>query len=74
METFFAMFPISLHMRWKSAEGMTVSTRSSGVSGLSSNVILRQTASVDFLVLNYAVANLGYLDFYLASDVDPDET
>jgi len=39
-------------------------------TGLSSNVVLRQTASVNFLVLNYSVANLGYLDFYLASDVE----
>lgn len=41
-------------------------------TGLSSNVVLRQTASVNFLVLNYSVANLGYLDFYLASDADVD--
>tara|TARA_B110000285_G_C15136063_1_gene627017 strand:+ start:1181 stop:1945 length:765 start_codon:yes stop_codon:yes gene_type:complete len=41
-------------------------------TGLSSNVVLRQTATASFLILNYAVANLGHLDFYLASDSDPD--
>ena len=42
-------------------------------TGLSSNVIIRQTASMHFLVLNYSVANLGYMDFYLASDNDPED-
>lgn len=42
-------------------------------TGLSSNVVIRQTASANFLVLNYSVANLGYMDFYLASDNDPDD-
>lgn len=39
-------------------------------TGLSSTVVLRQTATANFLVLNYSVANLGYLDFYLASEND----
>jgi proliferating cell nuclear antigen len=43
-------------------------------TGLSSNVVMRQTASANFLVLNYAVASLGYLDFYLASEAtEPEE-
>jgi proliferating cell nuclear antigen len=43
-------------------------------TGLSSTVVLRQTATANFLVLNYSVANLGHLDFYLASDNEQDET
>jgi len=67
-------FPVSVDSSMRGNYSLKYLNLFTKATGLSSNVILRQTASVDFLVLNYAVANLGYLDFYLASDVDPDET
>lgn len=44
-------------------------------TGLSSNVIIRQhpTDTSGFLILNYQVANLGYMDFYLASSVEAED-
>ena len=39
-------------------------------TGMSSNMQIRQNTDSNFLILHYDVANLGYLNFYLASKID----